>query len=290
MPEGLENWIHRAMAIEPRDRLERAADAARALEGLGSLDATAVSVDDGGRAEDVARVDTVGAPERKTTVLAPTRRDQPALTVDLDEQTPHDEGETASAGPGGASDDGRDRDAESPPSDDFEWATRTTVSDDWRPRPHEDLPSHLVGTGLRLFGLREPPFVDRGAECDHIWQALQQVEQTGEPRVVVVAGGSGAGKSRLVDWMTTRAHELGAANILRAVHTSGGHGPGEGLPGMVRRPLARPPRPVRRDPRGTVRRTLAYRRRAPGDSLDRGMQTRVRHRATSSGRAADREC
>ncbi len=106
---------------------------------------------------------------------------------------------------------------------------------DWRAGEEEGRERNASTLELGLFGLRETPFVDRDAERDHIWEQLREVERTGEPRLVVVVGESGAGKSRLVDWMASRAHELGAANLLWAVQTAGGEGPSEGLAAMIRR-------------------------------------------------------
>ncbi len=89
---------------------------------------------------------------------------------------------------------------------------------DWRtqerPRP---LPQ-LVGAGLALWGLREQPVVGREPQRDALWAALRQVHARGLPRVVLLTGGAGSGKSRLASWLSRRAHEVGAAVTLRATH------------------------------------------------------------------------
>ncbi len=225
VPDELEAWIHRSMAVDPRHRFRRAAEAARALPGavdpairastrqsgvehVGTLDTLDSQLQD-----DVGLADTIGP------TLAATRIEFAAPTVQRQGSAPL--GTSEPRQPGCAPFADRDQPAQPiPPT--------------WKTGQFEDLPSLLVGTGLGLFGLRETPFVDREAERDQIWQALREVEQTGEPRVVLIVGESGAGKSRLVDWMTTRAHELGAANLLRAVHSAGVERLAEGLPEMVR--------------------------------------------------------
>lgn len=77
-----------------------------------------------------------------------------------------------------------------------------------------------IGLGMGLFGLREVPFVDRVSERDSIWQALREVGSSGRPRAIVLRGPSGVGKSRLAQWVTRRAQEVGAATLLYAPHSS----------------------------------------------------------------------
>ena len=73
-----------------------------------------------------------------------------------------------------------------------------------------------LGTGL--FAVRETPFVGREAERDRLWAALGRVRARGTVGVVGVEGGSGSGKSRLVDWLARRAEEVGAAIAIRVDH------------------------------------------------------------------------
>ena len=77
----------------------------------------------------------------------------------------------------------------------------------------------LVSTGKGLFGLRQIPFVGRIEERDHIWEELRKTVQSGAPRAVLVNGPAGHGKSRLIDWIATRAEELGIVNSLRSFHS-----------------------------------------------------------------------
>ena len=60
--------------------------------------------------------------------------------------------------------------------------------------------------------------------------------ERGGCEAVFVAGEAGTGKSRLAEWMTTRADEVGAARIVRAVHTPEGAAI-EGLRGALERTL-----------------------------------------------------
>src|SRR5690606_28426686 len=51
-------------------------------------------------------------------------------------------------------------------------------------------------------------------------------------RCCVLRGPAGSGKSRLAEWMSQRADELGSAIVLRATHSPTG-GPADGLSRMI---------------------------------------------------------
>ncbi len=95
-------------------------------------------------------------------------------------------------------------------------------------------PRGALRGGLRLFGLRSLPIVGRLAERDALWGALHRVHDEARPLLVTVHGEAGIGKSRLVEWLAERAHELGAATLLRAEHGPV-PGDGDGLRAMLRR-------------------------------------------------------
>src|SRR5690606_31769369 len=90
----------------------------------------------------------------------------------------------------------------------------------------------LVGAGLGLYGMREVPLVGRVRERDRIWEALREARRSGEARCCVLRGPAGSGKSRLAEWMSQRADELGSAVVLRATHSPTG-GPADGLARMI---------------------------------------------------------
>lgn len=104
----------------------------------------------------------------------------------------------------------------------------TTWKRDVQPPPKPD----MADVGLGIFGLREIPFVDREHERDKIWNAFQKVVFQQKPRALIAEGPSGTGKSRLVEWMVQRAHEIGACISLRISHDESA-GAGEGLRGML---------------------------------------------------------
>jgi tetratricopeptide (TPR) repeat protein len=83
-------------------------------------------------------------------------------------------------------------------------------------------PVRLLGAGLGLFGLRPVPFVGREPELERAWRELAKVHTEGKARVVVVRGAAGVGKTRFLERIAERAHELGGANVLSAVRTGGG--------------------------------------------------------------------
>ena len=104
----------------------------------------------------------------------------------------------------------------------------------WRRREAD--PVRLRGAGTGLFGLRTFPVVGRVQERDALWRALAEVHRTRMPAAVVMAGPAGVGKSRLVEWLCRRAHEVGGAAIYRATHGED-EGPTHGLVGLLGRAL-----------------------------------------------------
>ncbi len=112
----------------------------------------------------------------------------------------------------------------------LEALSRPPIPDTWR----EDRPvrRRLPGTGLGLFGLRQPPFVDRVAERDRAWAALREAA-AGRISVVLIEGPAGQGASALAGALSRRAVELGAAQVLHVRH-SAILGPHDGLPSALR--------------------------------------------------------
>lgn len=90
----------------------------------------------------------------------------------------------------------------------------------------------LVGAGLGLYGLRTIPMVGREKERDRLWEALRKVGTTNRPHLLLLHGSAGVGKSRLAEWITQRAEEVGGAHGLCARHSPIA-GLGDGLPRMI---------------------------------------------------------
>ena len=103
----------------------------------------------------------------------------------------------------------------------------------WR-RPEDRAAMDVLVAGPGLVGLRTLPFVGRESERDRIWEALREVRELRQQRLLWVSGPAGVGKRRLVRWMCERAHELGAATVLRATHDRI-PGPSDGIPGLLSR-------------------------------------------------------
>ncbi|MFB6372089.1 MAG: serine/threonine-protein kinase [Bradymonadaceae bacterium] len=228
VPQDLEAWIHRAMAVDPSDRFRRAADAARALPEMRRVapeEDTAAGTDGASDPGDRSTVTGMPNPDLAPTVAPTLAETAPAELTETRRAAEDAERSDPSAESGPTSDSPLSADSAAPGS----------LPPDWRTERTETTPAPLVGTGLGLFGLREVPFVDRDTERDQLWEALRAVVDENAFRVVLLAGRAGTGKSRLADWLTTRAHEIGAAHRLKTVHAPGGDGNAEGLPGMVRR-------------------------------------------------------
>jgi tetratricopeptide (TPR) repeat protein len=92
----------------------------------------------------------------------------------------------------------------------------------------------LEGVGLGLYRLRSREVVGREAERDELWRRLVSVHRGEGSQVVVLSGAPGVGKSSLARWLTTRAHEVGAASVMVATHSRVA-GPSDGLSAMLAR-------------------------------------------------------
>jgi len=104
----------------------------------------------------------------------------------------------------------------------------------WRTSTNWQRPVELVGCGLRLFGLRGVRLVGRQHFRDHMWQALADVHADHRPRVLILRGPAGYGKSSLAGWIGRRAEEVGGAVSLRTSWTDESFA---GLPGLIARKL-----------------------------------------------------
>ena len=218
VPPGVEEWVRRAMAVDPGERFQRAVDAAWTLPKGKTEDADdswwGMALEEGS--------DGFDSQWRGTTVLivkmAKTTVEKTAECLQ-EEQEPLGPGQKLHPQESALSCE------ELPPPIPASWTTPGQINFGIPP----------AGTGQGLFGLREVPFVGRRQERHRIWEALRQATQREELRIILITGESGVGKSRLVRWMATRAHEVGAVEILFAKYSRGRRGPAVGMTGLVQR-------------------------------------------------------
>ena len=217
VPDGFSDWIARLMARDPRERFQRAADAAWALWRLDPiagyrLDTLNINGVVGGRPpalywwaaddddddDDTGPLILSGADRtlRDLHLLGPSTLEMSALmSLDGEERPPY------------------------PP------AWRRGVVEAWAPQE---------ALGLGLYALRPAPMVGRVEERDRLWAMLREVVSREEAQVAIIEGRSGVGLSRLAWWLCQRGHEAGVATVLRAVHGPES-GPADGLGPMLAR-------------------------------------------------------
>ncbi|MEQ1567073.1 MAG: AAA family ATPase [Myxococcota bacterium] len=85
---------------------------------------------------------------------------------------------------------------------------------DWRGGRRATRPPRLRVAGAGGLTWRESPLVGRERQRDLLWKGLRGVHEEGRPRVVVVRGPSGVGKTRLVQWVAERAAETAGVRTL----------------------------------------------------------------------------
>ena len=221
VPDGFGDWVTRAIQKDPAQRFLRAADAAHALSSLRTGDAPWWTSRQSTVTELLERLEagerdsgllpgmmSTGAlsehMEWAATVVADpvmlgTRDTLPLVAIPAESKAPP-----------------------CPPTPDFRRGRSTSLQ--------------LVGAGLGLYGVRTVPLVDRASERATLWALLQEARLSRSPRVALLQGAAGYGKSCLAEWICRRAHELGAASVLRATHSEDGS-TADGLGRMVARQL-----------------------------------------------------
>jgi serine/threonine protein kinase/tetratricopeptide (TPR) repeat protein len=203
VPVALERWLRKLLAKDSKDRFQRAADAAHALH---KLPATTEA--------DLEVMHLKETTEMNALVLNDTTLEIPALSEALLQDVARAERATGEGAP-----------AKSAPPLPPTWHNL------WK-KPG----MKLIGAGLGLWGMRTLPVVGRIAERTLLWETLRTVHDLGQARAVMLEGLSGMGKTKLTEWLLTRAHEVGAAHTLRATHGPMG-GPLDGLGPMLGRHL-----------------------------------------------------
>ncbi len=195
VPDGFEDWLRALTDPEPNARYQRAADAAWALVQM------------------VSAFDEAQVPAPTETPLPKAPKALDTTTTLLFDPSPPGEIDTAPApGP----------------------LTVPPTPSRWRRRASGPRSQPLIGAGLGLYGLRRIPTIGRVQERDTLWRTLREVRSTGRARAVVLDGPAGCGKTRLGEWLCERAHEVGAASVMRASHGQSAD-TSEGLRGMLAR-------------------------------------------------------
>lgn len=220
VPDAFEGWLMKAISKDPSQRFLRAADAAFALSAMredarawweprqDGVDALLARLESGERDSGLLpqMVSTRGLSEH-TEWAATIVADPVAHEV---RQTSPVQAVTQSLAP------------PAPPTPDSTRGQRRSMQ--------------LIGAGLGLYGVRTVPLVDRAAERLALWQLLEDAREHNAPRVALLRGAAGYGKSCVAEWICRRAHEVGAASVLRATHTEDGSN-ADGLGRMVARQL-----------------------------------------------------
>ena len=221
VPHGFEGWLGALLCKRPEERFTRAADARYALAQLTSR-----------MRDDVANVSLV-ADEDTSSVIAddPTMEsmDDP-VSVLPSTPKPVGFGTIPILDPAVVR---ASRAARSGDAATLVERSPAPMPENWR-RDDPGLNDTRLGAGLGLFGLRAPPLVDRDTERERLWSVLRKVFVDRAPRALVIRGAAGNGKTRLVQWISERAHEVGAANVLRAHYTPLG-GSADGIEAMLAR-------------------------------------------------------
>ena len=211
VPAGFLDWLSFMVAKDPSARPARASEAARALEALPS------------------RWEPGGD------WLTPTAEDDLITDPDLDSVAATlrlDRGDERLITLGVTVDDlafDQSIDNSVATLDDIEVPTLDSSSfpSTWRsPADRASGPQDWPeGIGLELFWLRTPRFVGRWAERDRLWDALREVCTGGRPAAIVLSGAAGAGRTRLLQWLCERGHEIGDADYLRVEFDGSGLDP-----------------------------------------------------------------
>lgn len=259
VPEGFEAWVRRLMAKEPRQRFQRAADAAWALAKL-------PPPKEEGPAPEVSIV----SPAEPRTVVVPKtvhtagRAEVPSARIDAPTTMGPDTRRRRKLPTGTRA----PRGTYSP--------SIPPLPTSWRRSGDDEHATWMRGVGLGVYGVRSIPLVDREAERDLLWRALRQVRESRSFGAVLLEGAAGSGKSRLARWLAERAHETGSAIVLNATHGSR-LSAASGLRGMLSR-YGRLDGMPRRHVRKRVSRLLAARGRLGDEEVD--AVTEIVHPAT----------
>ena len=233
VPDGFEDWVRRLLEKNPQDRFQRAADAAWALMQLPEPEGEPARNEGTAqlRSTPLHRISDPGAPTMDDFTLElesePQHTTQNTLHSDLLSQLGQANLHSSQLDDATYSEPDRKlfvyKDAPPPPA---RWHRRRA------PAPS----IQLMGAGLGLYGLREIPFVSRERERDLCWEMMLEAFRSNSPRAVLIRGSTGVGKTRMMQWLGERAHEVGSAIIMRGYHSPEAP-PTQGFSDMIARQL-----------------------------------------------------
>ena len=211
VPDEIEAWLERLLVRDPHRRFRRAADAAWMLVELTSRPAPVPERPEGDgtlpeEAHTLRARPTLGTLSETDLDLGATIPDVPEASQEISREIAAPEVAELPTRP--------------PP-----------IPPNWQ-RTRVPVAEPLSNAGLELFGLRRLSVVDREGERDLLWAQLRETANSEDPAAVLLHGEAGSGKSKLADWLTRRADELGVARGIRADHSRSG-GPSEGLEAML---------------------------------------------------------
>jgi serine/threonine protein kinase/tetratricopeptide (TPR) repeat protein len=200
VPPDLELWCRKLLRKQAENRFRRAADAGWALLRLPE------HVPEVTQPVAAMPATPIEAKVVRTTLFWSDDEVQPASTLptSLDEGMSDDPHQTSDPPP---------------------------IPRDWR-RLELGRSRMLLGAGLGLYGLRSNAMVGRTNERDQLWDALKDVDRQRMIHMSWLHGPAGCGKTRLAQWLCERAHEVGAASVLRA-RNAGGPNDNDGLRPML---------------------------------------------------------
>lgn len=189
LPEGFEQWLANATAKEPNARYRSAAEAAMTLRQLNTKQWLI-----GGAQDRRGHISSefISMPRH---TLADANSECDTIEFTPSKLTPISQGDPRST----------NDHAPIPPK----WSQPQRATSQPMPR----------SAGLGLYGLRPTPFVGRATEREQLWAQLLESQAHQRPKLALIQGLSGTGKTRLANWVGQRAHELGGATTIRINHS-----------------------------------------------------------------------
>ena len=221
-PKGFAAWVATLLAVDARQRPQRAADVHAALSALSDL-APQPSP------EDTLHLCWPG--ERSSPLAAPL----PGARVTSGSTWMENLEAWAEAGP----------EWPEAPEKDFVQDSEGSVPilppapvvPTWRRSHQAHRPAGLVGAGLGLLGLRGVDPVGRETIQDEMWAGLVAVSSGAGPRVLLLRGAAGEGRTTLARWLYRRVEETGSGSAL--AWTAGPRAASPGAAGLLSRLLRR---------------------------------------------------